>query len=159
MFRFYRTPRVELGKETTPSNVGHLLSKCMHDEDGKFGLRVTSVRGDKWTAYGDGTLLHEKSKDNLKLVTEAVQLSVDQVYEAYRNPTKTLETTVVTDLIPFVDQEEKNTHPLFQVKDGKLCRRSSVNDLQGHRTVTSWWRATTFFQTVDAKKVISSSLQ
>ena len=159
MFRYYRTPRVELGKETTPSNVGHLLSKCMHDEDGEFGLRVTNVRGDKWTAYGDGTLLHEKSKDNLKLVTEAVQLSVDQVYEAYRNPTKTLETTVVTDLIPFVDQEEKNTHPLFQVKDGKLCRRSSVNNLQGHRTVTSWWGATTLFQTVDAKKVISSSLQ
>ena len=79
-----------MGKETTPSNLGHLLSKCMHDEDGKFGLRVTNVRGDKWTSYGDGILLHEKSKDNLKLVIEAVQLSVDQVYEAYRNPTKLL---------------------------------------------------------------------
>ena len=111
MFRYYKTPRVELGKETISSNVGHLLSKCMHDEDGKFGLRVTNVRGDKWTSYGDGILLHEKSKDNLRLVIDAVQLSVDQVYEAYRNPSKTLETTVVTDLIPFVDQEEKNTNP------------------------------------------------
>ena len=146
MFCYYRIPRVELGKETTPSNVGHLLSKFMHDEDGKFGLRVTNERGDKWTAYGDGTLLHDKSKDNLKLVTEAVQLSVDQVYEAYRNPTKTLELTVVTDLIPFVDQEEKNIHPLFQVKNGKLCRRYSVNDLHDHRTMTSWWGATTLFK-------------
>ena len=152
MFRYYRIPRTELGKETTPSNVGHLLSKCMHDEDGKFGLRVTNVRGDKWTAYGDGTLLHEKSKDNLKLVTEAVQLSVDQVYEAYRNPTKTLETTVVTDLIPFVDQEEKNIHPLFQVKNGKLCRRYSVNDLHDHRTMTSWWGATTLFKLYMSRK-------
>ena len=147
-----------MGKETTPSNVGHLLSKYMHDEDGKFGLRVTNVRGDKWTSYGDGILLHEKSKDNLKLVTEAVRLSVDQVYEAYRNPIKTLETAVVTDLIPFVDQEEENTQSLFQVKDGKLCRRSSVNNLQDHRTVTSWWAATTFFQTLDVKNVLSSSL-
>ena len=147
-----------MGKETTPSNVGHLLSKYMHDEDGKFGLRVTNVRGDKWTSYGDGILLHEKSTDNLKLVTEAVRLSIDQVYEAYRRPTKTLETTVVTDLIPFVDQEEENTQSLFQVKDGKLCRRSSVNNLQDHRTVTSWWAATTFFQTVDVKNVLSSSL-
>ena len=147
-----RTPRVELGKETTPSNLGHLLSKCMHDEDGKFGLRVTNVRGDKWISYGDGILLHEKSKDNLKLVIEAVQLSVDQVYEAYRNPTKTLETTVVTDLIPFVDQEEKNTNPLFEVTDpDKLNRRFIVNDPHDHRTVTSWWGATTLLQTVDVK--------
>ena len=130
----------------------------MHDEDGKFGLRVTNVRGDKWTSYGDGILLHEKSTDNLKLVTEAVRLSIDQVYEAYRRPTKTLETTVVTDLIPFVDQEEENTQSLFQVKDGKLCRRSSVNNLQDHRTVTSWWAATTFFQTLAVKNVLSSSL-
>ena len=154
MFRYYKTPRVELGKETISSNVGHLLSKCMHDEDGKFGLRVTNVRGDKWTSYGDGILLHEKSKDNLRLVIDAVQLSVDQVYEAYRNPSKTLETTVVTDLIPFVDQEEKNTNPLFRVKDEKLCRRFSVNDLHDDRTVTSWWGVTTLSQTVDVKKVL-----
>ena len=155
----YRTPRVELGKETISSNVGHLLSKCMHDEDGKFGLRVINVRGDKWISYGDGILLHEKSKDNLKLVIEAVQLSVDQVYEAYRNPTKTLETTVVTDLIAFVDQEEKITHPLFKVDDKLvLCRRFSVNDPHDHRTVTSWWGATTLFQTVDFKKILIRSL-
>ena len=56
----------------------------------------------------------------MKVVTEAVRLSVDQVYEAYWNPTKTLETTavIVTDLIPFVDREEENNHPLFQVTDG-----------------------------------------
>ena len=152
MFCNSRTPRVELGKETTPSNLGHLLSKCMHDEDGKFGLRVTNVRGDKWISYGDGILLHEKRKDNLKLAIEAVQLSVDQVYEAYRNPTKTLETTVVTDLIPFIDQEEKNTNPLFEVTDAdKLNRRFIVNDPHDHRTVTSWWGATTLLQTVDVK--------
>jgi len=155
---YYRTPRVQLRKETTPASVGHLLSKCMHDEDGESALCVTNVRGDKWTSYGDGMLLREKSKDNLKLVTEAVRLSVDQVYEAYRNPTKTLETTVVTDLIPFVDQEEKNSHPLFQVKDEKLCRRSNVNDLHDHRTVTSWWGITTLFQTGIVKKNLSSSL-
>ena len=95
----------------------------------------------------------------LKLVIEAVQLSVDQVYDAYRNPTKTLETTVVTDLIPFVGQEERNTNPLFrQVTDDKLCRRSSANDPHDHRTVTSWWGATTLFQTVGFKKILLRSL-
>ena len=63
----------------------------MHDEDNKYGLRVTNVRGDKWIAYGDGMLLKEKSKGNLKIAAEAVQKSVDQVYEAYTNPSGSLD--------------------------------------------------------------------
>ena len=55
----------------------------MHDEDNKYGLRVTNLRADKWIAYGDGMLLKEKSKDNLQVAAEAVQKSVDQVYEDY----------------------------------------------------------------------------
>ena len=54
MSSYYRTPRVELGKETAPTQVGHLLSKFIHDEDGETGLRVANVRGDKWISYGDG---------------------------------------------------------------------------------------------------------
>ena len=86
----------------------------MHDEDNKYGLRVTNLRGDKWIAYGDGMLLEGKSRDNLRIVVKAVQISVDQVYEAYRNPTKALYSSVVTELIPFIDIEETNNAPLFQ---------------------------------------------
>ena len=139
----YRTPRVELAKATALGKDGQLLCKYMHDEDNKYGLRVTNTRGNKWIAYGDGMLFDKKSKDNLKFVTEAVQKSVDQVNEAYKNPTKILETAVVTDLIPFVDQAEKNNYPLFQVKDGQLHRRSDISDLQDHKTVTNWWGPTT----------------
>jgi len=110
----------------------------MHDEDNKYGLRVTNKRRDKWIAYGDGMLLKEKSKDNLKIAAEAVQRSVKQVYQAYRNPTKTLNPDVVTELIPFVDQEERNNSPLFQVNDGKLHRRSDISDLQDKETITDW---------------------
>jgi len=115
----------------------------MHDEDNKYGLRVSNKRGDKWIAYGDGMLLKEESRDNLRIAVEAVQNSVDQVYEAYRNPAKSLNPAVVTDLIPFVDQEERNNSPLFQVKDGKLHRRSKISDLQDKETVTNWWGLTT----------------
>ena len=114
----------------------------MHDEDNKFGLRVTNKRGDKWIAYGDGMLLKEKSKDNLRIAVEAVQKSVNQVYEAYRNPRKVLDPAVVIDLIPFVDQEDPNNTPLFQVKGGKLHRRSNVDDLQSKKTTTNWWGPT-----------------
>ena len=139
----YRVPRVELGEATTFEMDGHLLCKYMHDEDGKYGLRVTNARGDKWIAYGDGLLLEEKSKDNLELVSEAVKKSVDQVYEAYEHPTKLLDTKVVTDLIPFVDHEEKNNFPMFQVKDKKIHKRADINDLQDPKTVTDWWGLTT----------------
>ena len=115
----------------------------MHDEDNKYGLRVTNKRGDKWIAYGDGRLLHKKSRKNLKIVAQAVQKSVHQVYDAYTKQRKTSDYAVVTDLIPFVDQDERNNSPLFQVKDGELHRRSDISDLQDKETVINWWGPTT----------------
>ena len=132
-----------MGKGTSLGKDGLLLCMYMHNEDGKYGLRVKNKRGDKWIAYGDGMLLKDESRDNLNIVAEAVQNSVDQVYEAYRNPAKGLNPAEVTDLIPSVDQEERNNSPLFQVKDGKLHRRSNINDLQDTETVTDWWGPTT----------------
>ena len=132
-----------MGKATTLGIDGHYLSKFMHDEDGKFGLRVTNTRGNKWIAYGDGMLLDERSKDNLQYVIEATQKSVDQVYEAFQDPTGVVDTAAVTNIIPFVDDKEKNNYPLFQVKsDGKLHMRSNINDLQDANTVTDWWGPT-----------------
>ena len=117
----------------------------MHDEDGKFGLRVTNDRGDKWIAYGDG-MLH-KSEDNCKYAVEATQKSVNQVYEAYQRPNKVIDTAEVTNIIPRVDDEEKNNYPLFQVKpDGKLHRRSNINDLQDANTISNWWGLSTVTQ-------------
>lgn len=138
-----RTPRVQLAKGTTVAKVGHLLCKYMHDEDNKHGLRVKNRRGDKWISNGDGMLLKDKSGNNLKIAMEAVKKSSDQVWEAYKHPSQSVDPAVVTDLIPFVDQEERNNSPLFQVKDGKLHRRSDVNNLQDRETVTNWWGITT----------------
>ena len=117
----------------------------MHDEDGKFGLRVTNNRGDKWIAYGDGYL--RKSEENFKYVVEANKKSVKQVREAYQHPNKVIDTAEVTNIIPRVDDEEKNNYPLFQVKsDGKLHRRSNINDLQDANTISNWWGLSTVTQ-------------
>ena len=132
-----------MATEVTPTQVGHLLSKCMHDEDGTYGLHVTNRKGDKWVALGDGMLLDERSKDNLRLATDAVQKSVDQVFEAYEYPSKVLDTAEVTDLVPIVDPAGRNHFPLFQVKDGTLHRRSDVRNVQDGKTTTKWWGVTT----------------
>ena len=132
-----------MGKATWLGKVGSLLCRYMHNEDNKYGLRVQNKRGEKWISYGDGMLLKEVSESNLKIALEAVQKSSDQVYAAYKNPSQTLDPAVVTDLIPFVDQEERNNSPLFQVRDGKLHRRADVNNLQDRETITNWWGITT----------------
>ena len=72
---------------------------------------MTNRRGDhEWVAYGDGTLFDERSKDNLRLAIEAVQKSVDQVFEAYEYPSKVLDTAKVTDLVPIVDNNNDNNN-------------------------------------------------
>ena len=57
-----RTPRVALPMNVTPAVIGDLLCKYMHDEDSKFGIRVTNVRGDTLVGYGDGRLMEEGDK-------------------------------------------------------------------------------------------------
>ena len=108
-----RAPRLELAKQVTLTNAGHLLSKYMHDEDNKYGLRVTNKRGDKWIAYGDGMLMNEESEGNYRIAVNAVQASVNHVFDAFLYPERVSDLRVVTDNIPFVNANEK-TIPCFK---------------------------------------------
>ena len=114
----------------------------MHEEDGKFGINVRNKRGDQWTAYGDGLFFYEKSAENRRIAMEAVQISADQIFEAFWNPDQVIDTSKVTDLIPFVDESKKNNYPMFQMKDGNLARRANLNDL-ADPNVTSFYGITT----------------
>lgn len=134
---FFRTPRRELAKQVTPSKVGDLLCKYMHDEDNKQGIRVANRMGNKWIAYGDGMMLDE-SEMNFKIAVLAVQKSVDHIYEAFQCPTQLTSSSVVTDYIPFVDADEENNYPMFQVKDGKLLRRDDLENLSDPKTTSDW---------------------
>ena len=125
------------------SAVGDSLSKFMHDEDCKFGLRVTNVRKNKWIAYGDGLLLSKGNEMNLKLTKEALQTSVLQVHEAYRSPLKNIDVNKVLNIIPVVDTREENNTPLFQMKKDKLVRRKKIEDLQDDNVEEDWWGTST----------------
>ena len=133
-----RTPRRVLAKHVTRSKVGDLLCKYMHDEDNKHGIRVTNRKGNKWTAYGDGMLLNDESEINFKIAVNAVQKSVDHIYEAFQYPNQSTGSSVVTDYIPFVDAAEINNYPMFQVKDGKLLRREDLENLRDPNTTSDW---------------------
>ena len=128
---------------TTPSKVGDYLSKFMHDEDCKYGIRVKNKRGDRWITYGDAYLLSKGNRDNVRLANEAVQKSVAQVGEAYNNPSKVINANAVTDIVPFVDPEAVNNFPLFEMRNGELLRRDDVNNLQDRNVQTEWWGTST----------------
>ena len=82
-------------------------------------------------------------KEYFNLVVEAVQNSVNQVHQAYKDPNLKLDSRAVTDLIPFVDRKKKNNTPLFEVKNGEIHRRSDMNDLQDKKTITNWLGSST----------------
>ena len=142
---FLRTPRRELQAEITPQFVGDLLCKYMHDEDSKYGLCVTNNRGDQWTAFGDGMLFNEENECNRKLSVDAVQTSVNQIYEAFLYPRKEIFTNSVTDFIPFVDSRQQNNYPMFQIKDGNLMRRADIDNLSD-AALTSFFGSTTLLK-------------
>ncbi len=129
---------MELYKQVSIPLNGDYLSKFMHDEDCEFGLRVKNNKNKRWIAYGDKYLLKNRSSDNLRYVVEAVQKSVDQVYEAYEHPDRAIDTDDVTDLLPFVDPDAENNTPLFLMKNDELHIRSNLNDLQSSGTTSSW---------------------
>ena len=53
-----------MGRATILGKDEHLLSKCMHDEDNKYGARVTNLRGDKRVLMG----LTDRRKTSKNLV-------------------------------------------------------------------------------------------
>jgi hypothetical protein len=118
----------------------------MHDEDNKYGLRVKNVRGEKWLAYGDGMFLNEENEDARRIAVAAVQKSVDQVFESFLHPEETPNADLVTNYIPVLDAEEKNNYPMFQVIDGKVRRRSDLNNLGDSETVDDWIALTTIYK-------------
>ena len=141
-----RTPRRELPKSTFGETNGNILVNMMHNEDNEHGLRVTSKKAQRegvayWNAYGDAMLHHTKSSKNFKFAQRAVQLGVDEVFRAsQRGETEMrISDSEVFDFIPYIDPNEKNNTPMFQIINKKVCRRKELQDLQcKQRPIDNW---------------------
>ena len=59
-------------------------------------------------------------KANFGYVVKVIQISVDQVSQAYANPKINLDSSAVTGLILFLDKERKNNAQLFKAENGKI---------------------------------------
>ncbi|KJZ74942.1 hypothetical protein HIM_05673 [Hirsutella minnesotensis 3608] len=128
-----RTPRRALGK-AHPQDY-QFLAKAMNDEDSFNGLQVHNVHGDRWQAFGDKRLVEKEDPENKVKCKEAVQVSVDEVFEAW-NSRKTREEADFESLkvAPSGPSNVGSTGlaPLFRVRhsggDTIIERRVKVDD-------------------------------
>lgn len=60
-----------------------ILTGAQHEKDGNEGLNVKNGQGEDWRAYGDGSFFTPKNEKNRKKAQDAIQRSVQEVYDAY----------------------------------------------------------------------------
>ncbi|MDD1139094.1 phospholipase [Pseudomonas sp. TNT2022 ID233] len=141
-----RVPRKAMAAAVTPSDLGSLITRFMHDEDSKFGLKVRNGHGEQWRAFGDKRYFEATDTDNRNQVNHAVQDSVDEVYAAYSSgnvPTTFNALQRLPDLTAAMSLTN-NFSPLFRVQGNKVLRRKDVNNLNDTATVDDWWGWSTY---------------
>ncbi|RON54641.1 phospholipase [Pseudomonas frederiksbergensis] len=143
-----RVPRKAVAAAVTPSDLGSLITRFMHDEDSKFGLNVQNGNGEHWRAYGDKRYFDAIDNANRLHVNQAVQLSADEVFAAYLSGTLAVPSSFAAlkrlpDLQAVLNLAS-NFSPLFRVQGGKVLRRKDVNNLNDTATVDDWWGWSTY---------------
>lgn len=137
------------------------MTNLMHDEDNKYGLRVSSEMSrrenpDHWIAYGDNMLHHPKNGKNLQFVRRAVQEAVDDVFKATESGwEQTKNESDVFKFIPEVDPDRSNS-PMFQVKNGNVVRRKKINDLQCEEYISDWISVRALWSSTRTNPVVHS---
>ena len=124
-----RAPRKELALKIFSTTVGGLLAGTMHNEENLYGLEVTNNikkdgKSQTWLAYGDARAYDKENKQNLEIMIEAVQASVDEVYEAFQTGVLPKEYRVI-DYLPR-PVETSNYTPMFEYKNGVLYHRKHL---------------------------------
>jgi hypothetical protein len=140
-----RTPRRYLHSKIWP--VPDFCAKLMHDEDNAISLSVENPAGEAWTAYGDGRGLDVADSENKKRCLEALQVSANEVYNAWKTktkPSKPNHGAWVHAPTLKSSQGPQTLAPL--VKDGK--RRATITDRRDWSFTSSWHFASTVYECI-----------
>jgi len=143
-----RVPRKAMAAAVTPSDLGSLITRFMHDEDSKFGLNVRNGNGEQWRAYGDKRYFDAIDSANRQHVNQAVQVSADEVFAAYLSGTvPAFNSFAALKQLPDLQallNLGSNFSPLFRLEGSKVLRRKDVNNLNDTATVDDWWGWSTY---------------
>jgi len=143
-----RAPRKQLYNTVTPSSLGSLITRAMHDEDSLWGLNSTNANAQAWRAYGDKRYFDTVDLANKTMVDAAVQDSVDEVFNVFSTGTvpqpddyKALGR--IANLTAAQDnstaQTAGNISPMFVWDGSTTLRRNDVNNLNDYSWTSSWW--------------------
>lgn len=144
-----RVPRKEFYDGVTPTTVGALILRYMHDEDSNWGLHlVNSGGGLEWQAYGDKRYFDAVDLANKSLAESALQFSVDEVFTAFDSGNITPpQQMAAREMTPYPlgfarnpnnEQAAGNISPLFAVVDSQPVRRNDVNNLNDYSWTSNW---------------------
>ncbi|RSC27349.1 phospholipase [Pseudomonas putida] len=152
-----RVPRKALADTVTPSDIGSLVSRFMHDEDSKYGLRVRNAEGEQWRAYGDKRYFDSVDVANRRQVGRAVQRSADEVFQAFdKGQATSPEQYAALRLTPDLQAAEQdlvpgNFAPLYRQQGSTVLRRKNVADLNDGQYTRDWWGWSTYLLLKDYK--------
>jgi hypothetical protein len=142
-----REPRRQIYQTARVGVTANLCAKGMHDEDCKYGLRVSNAMGDTWRAYGDKRYFDTVDLQNKALVDTAVQASATEIFNAFINGTQPVDpnTYIALRFAPKLSQAQDyennplgNFVPMF-VLDGEAVKcRNSLNDLNTPGWTKAW---------------------
>ncbi|KAF2154525.1 hypothetical protein K461DRAFT_284915 [Myriangium duriaei CBS 260.36] len=138
-----RTPRRYLH-----SNFGDadLCAKAMHDEDNSIGLSVNNSMGQVWTMYGDKRLLDKANQVNRQMALQAVQVSANEIYQAWL--TRTIPNPAdfgawkIAPTLASCEDENQALAPLFTPSKHPK-RRKNIEDRHRWRYTSDYWFWTT----------------
>lgn len=144
-----RTPRKELADKVTPSVIGSLLVKYMHNEEDIYGLNVHNKQGVRWRAFGDRHFFSKENVFNRLMLQKALQLSVNEIFTAYQTGVKPDQHELENGL-PIPDElagnSQQDISPLFYWDETKqvIMRRVDTTNIYDKHWTADWWGWTTF---------------
>jgi hypothetical protein len=145
-----REPRREIYETSYIGVTANLCAKGMHDEDSKYGLKVSNLAGDRWTAYGDKRYFDSINQPNKLLVDKAIQVSATEIFQAFSKNPKLIDPDDfgALRLAPNLDELHdhhgnplKNFVPMFVVEKAKVKCRTDLNDLDTPDWTDGWTTA------------------
>lgn len=142
-----RTPRRALYECSALRREGSgYAARYMHDEDSMWGLYVTNRRGDSWIAYGDKKFGDSYDSDNARMVMDAVQASIDEVYAAFdtgacpEHPDDYAALRITPRIDALMDRRHPGNFAAYFVigDDGAVLARTNPRDLEDFRWDAQW---------------------
>jgi hypothetical protein len=128
-----------VGVPGTEIMCGDYLAKFVHDEDSRYGLNVENERGDRWQGYGDNRYLNSENQKNRQLCEEAVQVSIQEIYQAYQNKNGAPVYGALKLIPNLTKARDWRTNPdsrvLLYFEGDKLFERKDVNNLRDNNYV------------------------